>query len=112
MAILIKHQTGNPLWKRDTSLSFRAKGIMLCIMAMPNEANISQQELYYYATDGDQAIRSAVEELRLHNYLRKNRVRTDKGVYVISVWEAFDEPSAERLDFNLKLTINDSTLKI
>lgn len=74
---------------RDSSLSYRARGLMAVISSHSTGFHISSEELAEGGTEGVRAIRTAMNELIARNYMRRirsqdaaGRWRTDIDVYI------------------------------
>ena len=58
---------------QDTRLSFRARGVLAFLLTFENETLISTADLPMHGTEGRDAIRSSLRELREHRYLSQER---------------------------------------
>lgn len=76
---------------RDKRLSFRARGVLVCILSLPDNYRVSAQALQSFTTDGREAIRSALEELRAYGYARTVRQRGHDGRITTTTY-VFDRP--------------------
>lgn len=76
---------------RDQRLSYRARGVLLAILSRPDNWNTTSENLAREATEGRDAIRTALRELEANGYIERNRLRKQDGTYV---WEAvvYDVP--------------------
>lgn len=110
--ILVIHTSEKKLWQHDTSLSLQAKGLMLVLTTcFENNSEINEENLLSHFTNSRDAMHTAREMLRLHDYFRYTRVRV-KGRVITTIWEVFDEPSSERLEVQPAIIIGQSTLKL
>lgn len=77
----------------DSRLSFRAKGVLVFVLAKPDDWAISERSLAQEGPDGRSAVASALGELEAAGYLQRRRVRNGDGTLG---WEntIFDEPQA------------------
>ena len=77
----------------DTRLSFRAKGVLVFVLAKPDDWAISERSLAQEGPDGRSAVASALTELEAAGYLQRRRVRNADGTLG---WDntVFDEPQA------------------
>lgn len=108
--LLVIHTSERKMWQHDTSLSLQAKGLMLVLTTnYKNNSEIDEQELLLLFTNSRDAMHTAREMLRLHDYFRITRVKTKEGRHLTSVWEVFDEPSGERLNLEASIQLNGST---
>jgi predicted transcriptional regulator len=85
---------------RDYTLSAKAKGVACQLLSLPPTWDYSVEGLTTLFDDGKASIRSALQELEEHGYLRREQVRADgkfgKSVYVISDLLPSEKPSAEK----------------
>jgi len=58
---------------QDTRLSFRARGVLAFLLTFENETLISTADLPMHGTEGRDAIRSSLRELREYRYLSQER---------------------------------------
>lgn len=102
---------------KDVSLSWKAKGLHSYIMSLPDDWKIYVRELLKHASDGKASLYSAITELELHGYLRREKKRRENGrfettVYYISEiphtdFRDVDNPDTEnRTQLNTNLTNN------
>ena len=98
-------------WLRDDRLSFKARGLLAYIESHSPEWEISVQWLVQNNPEGKEAIRSAISELELHGYLRREQ-ENEHGRFGEVTWTT-QEPLAEKpLAENspLKNTIDKNTI--
>ena len=77
---------------RDTRLSFRARGVLVCVLSMPDNYQVSAEFLRRLTTgEGREAIRTALDELRQRGYARTVKVRAADGK-IRTVTYVFDSP--------------------
>ena len=79
---------------RDASLSYRARGILAKILSMPDNWATSAVELAATGPEGRDAVRKALRELETRGYLRRVRVRDQRGRIRV-VTTVYDTPSPE-----------------
>jgi uncharacterized phage protein (TIGR02220 family) len=71
-------------------LSWKAKGILLYLMSLPENWKLSMEDLKNRATDGAAALRTGIKELEEKKYFKKISIRDHKGKII--KWEyIFDE---------------------
>ena len=105
--ILIIHTSNNKMWQRDTSLSLQAKGLMTVLTtAFESNSTITTDKILSQFSDGSTSMRTALEQLRSRKYYRLNKVRSESGSFLTTVWEIFDEPSDLPLDVSMVLSID------
>ena len=98
-------------WLRDDRLTFKARGLLAYIESHSPEWQISVQWLVQNNPEGKEAIRSAISELELHGYLRREQ-ENENGRFGEVTWTT-QEPLAENpLAENppLKNTIEKNTI--
>lgn len=76
---------------RDTSLSFKARGILAMMLSMPEDWQTHQTWIEKQGNEGREAIRSALQELEARGYLRREVIRKSGRVAGIS-WHWTDSP--------------------
>jgi len=64
---------------RDASLSYRARGLLILLLSMPDNWETSSMWLAARAPEGRDAVRKALKELETRGYLRRVRTRDDMG---------------------------------
>jgi len=103
----------------DTTLSWKAKGIMAYMLSKPDDWTFYIDELIKHATDGKASFRSGFKELRESGYVQRIQKRDDDGTFT---WETIvyeqphtdfpqvDNPQVEKPQVdNRPLLNNDST---
>ncbi|MBS9338367.1 hypothetical protein G6R29_01790 [Fructobacillus sp. M2-14] len=76
----------------DDRLSWKARGIFGYLYAQHNDWDFYEIEVMKHATDGRASLRSGLKELEEHGYLKRKRVKDDKGHWGVSEWIINDEP--------------------
>lgn len=76
---------------RDTTLSFRARGILTYILSMPADWTITAAVLATRGTEGRDAVRMALRELRDAGYIVTTRHQDDIGRWN-TVHTVYDQP--------------------
>lgn len=69
----------NKEFVNDTSLSFKAKGILLYLLSKPDNWRIMVCDLINSSIDGETAVRNGIKELISAGYIEKKITRSDKG---------------------------------
>jgi len=90
---------------RDDRLSWKARGILVYLLSLPEDWKIYESEVAEHAPDGRTSFRSGMKELQKYGYLTKERVNSAGGKfeYVHTIRE---EPCA-----GFPHTVNPSTDK-
>ncbi|WP_338209345.1 DnaD domain protein [Lactiplantibacillus paraxiangfangensis] len=81
---------------RDETLSWKAKGVFAYLWSMPENWDFYETEVMTHAKDGRDALRSAIKELQVAGYMRRQRTRNEKGQVKTSDWELSDKPMLEK----------------
>ncbi len=76
---------------RDASLSYRARGLLILLLSMPDNWETSSMWLAARAPEGRDAVRKALKELEGRGYLRRTKQRGPDGRIRI-VTTVFDRP--------------------
>lgn len=76
---------------RDRSLSFRARGILACILSRPDNWRTDAESLSRESKEGRTAILTALKELEVAGYLQRKKYQNEKGHWV-SESLVFDKP--------------------
>jgi len=84
---------------RDTDLSYRARGILAYILSMPAHWETNSTILASRTSEGRDAVRTALKELRAHGYIILRRVQDSTGQWR-TTHIVFDHPISveERVD--------------
>lgn len=64
---------------RDSRLSFKARGLLIYLLSLPDDARVSRDFLTTVGPDGEKAIRSALAELTKAGYLTREIVSEGRG---------------------------------
>lgn len=84
---------------RDERLSFRARGILACVLSRPDDWRTTSETLAKQSggREGRDAIRSALKELEMAGYLRRYKVNDKVTGQITTVTYIFDEPTENGL---------------
>lgn len=78
------------VWLRDSSLSFRARGLLALLMSHDDGWMITLKGLAQETTEGVDAVRSACNELEQQGYLKRHAVKGRGGKFEGHDWEICD----------------------
>ncbi len=84
----------NNTFIRDTTLSWKAKGVLVYLLSLPDDWSVYLSELQKHATDGRDSLRSALSELIEHGYLVRNQKRNEDGKFGAISYDIIESPSA------------------
>jgi len=76
----------------DDSLSWRAKGLLVYLIAKPDNWNCNMKQLSGASAEGRDATRKAMQELAKAGYVKKKPHRTRSGTVRGWDWEVFELP--------------------
>lgn len=66
---------------QNNKLSWKAKGLLAHMLSMPDDWTFYREELVKHSTDGIDAVRSGMQELEKHGYLKRERYQTANGQF-------------------------------
>ena len=78
---------------RNTALSMKAKGLLSLMLSLPDNWDYTLFGLSTISTDGLSSIRAAVAELENAGYLRRRRIRNDKGQLTETEYTILEQPA-------------------
>lgn len=73
-------------------LSWRAKGILAYLLARPDNWEIREYDLVAHATEGRDAVRKALKELKAHGYITKSQRRSNVGQFSVVEYDIHERP--------------------
>lgn len=82
---------GNELIQ-NTGLSWKARGLIIYLLSMPDDWNFNLADLANRAPDGRAALRSGVEELKAQGYIKIAKERSEDGKFDGWTWHVYEEP--------------------
>ena len=77
---------------RDDKLSWKARGIFLYLFSQSDDWDFYETEVVKHSTDGRDSLRSGLKELEDRGYIKRERIRNDKGQLMSSDWLLSDVP--------------------
>ena len=66
---------------RDMNLSLKASGLLSLVLSLPEDWKYSVRGLTAIVKEGESAVKSALQELEQHGYLRRTEIRTESGKF-------------------------------
>lgn len=78
---------------RDTTLSWKAKGVMTYLLSLPDDWVVYLSEIQKHASDGRDSLRTAVAELLEKGYLVRVQNRTGEGKFGSTSYEIVESPA-------------------
>ena len=75
---------------RDEKLSWKAKGIIIYLLSLPDDWNLHLSELANHAKDGRDATNNGIKELIENGYCRRTEVRDTNGTFAGYNYEISD----------------------
>lgn len=79
----------------DSRLSMKAKGIMSYMLSRPTGWQFYSSEIGKHSRDGRESIQAGLKELERFGYLKRTRVKDEKGRFVRIEWFVDDNPEEE-----------------
>lgn len=76
----------------DPRLNWKSKGIHTYLMSRPPDWVVQTTDLLRRARDRKSSLYAAVEELRKHGYLVITRDKDEKGRFIGTTWEVYEDP--------------------
>ena len=80
---------------RDERLSWKAKGLMTYLLSLPEDWKIYMKEIVNHSSDGEAGLRSAIKELTKYGYIKFERKRNEKGVFMQGIYKIIENPHLE-----------------
>lgn len=86
---------------KDKSLSLKAVGLLSKMLSLPDDWDYSLNGLVSITKDGLDSVRSALNELKDHDYVEILKLRTDKGTFKYN-YLVFENPAEKALKLQNK----------
>ena len=90
---------------RDKSISLKAKGLLSQMLSLPPEWDYTLQGLAYINKEGINSVREGVKELEKAGYIKRRRVRGDKGLFAGNEYVIRELPESEKPSYFNKLVL-------
>lgn len=78
---------------RDRRLSAKAMGLMCYFLSLPDDWEISINELIRHFSDGEKSIRAGIKELVLLGYIEMQQSRGERGRFSSTIFLIHEEPT-------------------
>lgn len=96
---------------RDNTLSWRARGLFVYILSKPETWKVYSKDLINQATEGREAMRTAMAELIKAGYIEKHQ-KNEGGVFGNVMYKVYQIPLPRKPLTGKPLTENPSTYKV
>ena len=80
---------------KDRSLSLKSKGLLSLILSLPEDWNYTTRGLAAICKEGVDSIGTALKELERAGYIKRNRLRDEKGKITDTEYVIFEKPQKE-----------------
>lgn len=80
---------------KDERLSWKAKGVFVYLLSLPENWKIHYSEIATHAKDGRDSLRNAVNELKEFGYLTVEQRKNEKGQFCENVYRIIENPRTE-----------------
>jgi DnaD/phage-associated family protein len=77
---------------RDNRLSWKAKGLLVYLLSLPDDWQIYQDELIQHSTDGISSTSSGIRELMEYGYIKRERRRNEQGHLKGYIYTVYEQP--------------------
>jgi hypothetical protein len=78
---------------KNKDLTCKLRGLLITMLSLPDNWNFSIKGLVSILPDGESAIRAGLCDLERFGYLKRERIRNEKGQILDVTWTITDEPS-------------------
>ena len=78
---------------RNRDLSLKAKGMLSLMLSLPDDWDYTMAGLAHICRDGLSCIRGTIAELEEHGYLKRRRLRNDKGQLTETEYTILERPA-------------------
>lgn len=82
---------------QDTRLSYRARGLLIYILSLPDNWRTDSMALAKASLEGRDAVRKALTEMENAGYLKRTKRQNDLGHWE-TLWYVYDHPDTENLE--------------
>lgn len=78
---------------KNKDISLKAKGLLSMLLSLPDNWQFSERGLTALSADGRDSLRSGLDELEEHGYLKRTMVRNDNGQFSKTVYNVYETPT-------------------
>ena len=80
----------------DSAISFKAKGLYIFLMGYQKcNLPLPMETILEHSKDGRESVCSGIKELEEHGYIKKIKVRNEKGHFSNIHYQLFEDPIME-----------------
>ncbi|MHA1483479.1 MAG: helix-turn-helix domain-containing protein [Candidatus Heimdallarchaeaceae archaeon] len=90
-----KWVTADTCWVKDSTLSAKAKGILIYLLSLPDDWDLHVTELVTHFTDGEKSIRTGIKELEKHGYVFCIPRKDEVGKFIGNDYVIMEDPRSE-----------------
>lgn len=92
-----KYTTVDNVIVKDSNISLKTKGLLLVLLSLPDNWEFSEKGLSMICSkDGITAIRTALKELEVNKYLKRQVIKNEKGQFFNVEWLISEKPILEK----------------
>ena len=101
MAIFRKHKLtnfttiDNNIFK-NKNMTYKATGLLCLMLSLPDDWNFSIEGLVSLKKDKDTVVRTSLKELEKLGYLKRTKIRNNKGIIIDWVYDIYEVPVVEK----------------
>lgn len=94
---------------KEKNMSLKAKGLLSLMLSLPDDWDYSVEGLKKLSKDGKESISSALEELEVFGYLKRQQKVDEKGKFCGYEYHIYETPQLENPQVETPFTENPST---
>jgi len=84
----------------DVFLSWKAKGVLCYLLRLPSDWKVHTEEIEKHSKDGIDSLNSAIKELIVAGYIKRNKIRSDKGLFKGYEYSVYNTPTVTDISKN------------
>lgn len=101
MIIRVEHKDGYTVVRnktiRDRRLSYKARGLLVYLLSLPDDATVDRAKLAAASRDGERSVRSGLRELAEAGYIVHRKVQNERGRWLTEA-VVYESPRRARTD--------------